>query len=103
MTDTVTGFVRVRAGRYVRGEWTLIRQGKIWRLERANDTASPYLSETKREAVSRADAYDRTDRRLRIKRPAPRHDWEPGEGTHPMKTDPSCRVCGEPRRSPGHV
>lgn len=26
-----------------------------------------------------------------------RHDYEPGETTHPMKTDPDCRVCGEAR------
>lgn len=22
------------------------------------------------------------------------HDWEPGEFTHPMYTDPMCRICG---------
>lgn len=25
------------------------------------------------------------------------HDYEPGEATHPMHTDPLCRICGEPR------
>lgn len=28
---------------------------------------------------------------------AERHDYEPGETTHPMHTDPNCRVCGEVR------
>lgn len=26
------------------------------------------------------------------------HDYEPGEATHPMHTDPLCRVCGQPAR-----
>lgn len=25
------------------------------------------------------------------------HDYEPGEGTHPMHTDPMCRICGQAR------
>lgn len=35
-------------------------------------------------------------------RPEPKHDWEPGEGTRPMQTDPSCRVCGEVKGSHRH-
>ena len=31
-------------------------------------------------------------------RPA-RHDYEPGDTTHPMATDPNCRICGETRRT----
>jgi len=27
------------------------------------------------------------------------HDYEPGDTTHPMSTDPDCRVCGETRRA----
>lgn len=26
------------------------------------------------------------------------HDYEPGDVTHPMQTDPDCRICGEPKR-----
>ena len=26
-----------------------------------------------------------------------RHDYEPGDTTHPMKSDPDCRVCGGTR------
>lgn len=25
------------------------------------------------------------------------HDYEPGETTHPMQTDPDCRICGGPK------
>lgn len=25
------------------------------------------------------------------------HEYEPGDVTHPMHTDPSCRVCGAPK------
>lgn len=25
------------------------------------------------------------------------HDYEPGETTHPMHTDPDCRICGGPK------
>jgi hypothetical protein len=32
-----------------------------------------------------------------------RHEYEPGERTHPMHTDPVCRVCGEPKKSPQHT
>lgn len=28
-----------------------------------------------------------------------RHDYEPGDTTHPMSTDPDCRICGETRRT----
>lgn len=28
-----------------------------------------------------------------------RHDYEPGSITHPMSTDPDCRICGETRRT----
>lgn len=31
-----------------------------------------------------------------------KHDWEPGEDTHPMGGDPRCRICGEDKRSPSH-
>jgi len=31
-----------------------------------------------------------------------RHDYEPGETTHPMHTDPDCRVCGLGRKSIMH-
>jgi hypothetical protein len=27
-------------------------------------------------------------------RPVEIHDYEPGEGHHPMHTEPACRVCG---------
>lgn len=27
------------------------------------------------------------------------HDYEPSDTTHPMSTDPDCRVCGQPRRA----
>jgi hypothetical protein len=27
------------------------------------------------------------------------HDYEPGDTTHPMSTDPDCRICGETRRT----
>jgi hypothetical protein len=26
------------------------------------------------------------------------HDYEPGDTTHPMSTDPECRICGLTRR-----
>jgi excinuclease UvrABC ATPase subunit len=26
------------------------------------------------------------------------HDYEPGDGQHPMETDPLCRLCGRGRR-----
>lgn len=25
------------------------------------------------------------------------HDYEPGDGRHPMQTDPRCRICGGPK------
>lgn len=28
-----------------------------------------------------------------------RHDYEPGDVTHPMHTDPNCRHCGEAKHS----
>lgn len=28
-----------------------------------------------------------------------RHDYEPGDDTHAMQTDPDCQVCGQPHRS----
>jgi hypothetical protein len=31
-----------------------------------------------------------------------KHDYEPGESTHPMQTDPSCQVCGLPKGSYVH-
>lgn len=31
-----------------------------------------------------------------------RHDYEPGEGTHPMETEPLCRVCGQAKRTAAH-
>ena len=27
------------------------------------------------------------------------HDYEPGDDTHQMESDPDCRVCGESKRS----
>lgn len=33
---------------------------------------------------------------------ARRHDYEPGEGRHPMSTDPNCRVCGQSERGGNH-
>lgn len=27
------------------------------------------------------------------------HDYEPGDSASPMTTDPSCRICGEGKRS----
>jgi hypothetical protein len=27
-----------------------------------------------------------------------RHEYEPGEGSHPMHTDPLCKVCGAPKK-----
>lgn len=27
------------------------------------------------------------------------HDYEPGDTTHPMSTDPDCRACGQTRRA----
>jgi hypothetical protein len=27
------------------------------------------------------------------------HDYEPGDTTHPMSSDPNCRICGETRRN----
>jgi len=32
-----------------------------------------------------------------------RHDYEPGEYVAPMQTDPSCRVCGQIKRSKVHA
>jgi hypothetical protein len=29
---------------------------------------------------------------------AAEHDYEPGEGSHPMHTDAACAICGRPRR-----
>lgn len=26
------------------------------------------------------------------------HDYEPGDDTHPMHTDPLCRICGQPKK-----
>jgi len=31
------------------------------------------------------------------------HDYEPGEFTHHMETDPHCRVCGQPKRERYHL
>lgn len=31
-----------------------------------------------------------------------KHDWEPGDYTSPMQTDPSCRICGMVKRSHVH-
>lgn len=31
-----------------------------------------------------------------------RHDYEPGERTHPMHTDPLCRACGQPKNDRVH-
>lgn len=33
---------------------------------------------------------------------AVRHDYEPGDDTHPMHTDPLCIVCGQPKKHPDH-
>lgn len=30
------------------------------------------------------------------------HDYERGDATHPMHTDPLCRVCGQPRNAKVH-
>ncbi len=30
------------------------------------------------------------------------HDYEPGEVTHPMHSDPLCCVCGLPRKTREH-
>jgi hypothetical protein len=30
------------------------------------------------------------------------HNYEPGEFTHPMHTDPLCRICNDPKKSPQH-
>jgi hypothetical protein len=27
------------------------------------------------------------------------HEYEPGDETTPMQTDPRCRICGETKRS----
>lgn len=32
-----------------------------------------------------------------------KHDYEPGEATHPMHTDPLCRVCGYPKKAGVHA
>ena len=31
-----------------------------------------------------------------------RHDYEPGDGSHPMHTDPLCRICGKAKRDRIH-
>lgn len=31
-----------------------------------------------------------------------RHDWEPGEVTHPMRSEPNCRLCGAGKRALVH-
>lgn len=31
-----------------------------------------------------------------------RHDYEPGEDTHPMHTDPACKACGRPKKDRVH-
>lgn len=51
-------------------------------------------------APSKVLPYTRTQsvlRGLSQSRPE-RHDYEPGDSTHPMAGDPNCRVCGETRR-----
>lgn len=40
--------------------------------------------------------------RMTISNEPETHDYEPGEDTHPMHTDPLCRVCGQPKRSSAH-
>lgn len=32
-----------------------------------------------------------------------RHEYEPGEATHPMHSDPLCGVCGYPKNAGCHV
>lgn len=34
---------------------------------------------------------------------AGRHEYEPGEATHRMHTDPLCLVCGAPKGAPVHA
>lgn len=31
-----------------------------------------------------------------------KHDWEPGDTTHPSQTDPLCRICGHPKNYHWH-
>lgn len=31
-----------------------------------------------------------------------KHDYWPGEDTHPMHTDPLCAICGYPKNSGVH-
>jgi hypothetical protein len=39
----------------------------------------------------------------RFEGPTPeRCDYEPGDMTHPMHTDPLCRICGQPKRARTH-
>ena len=30
------------------------------------------------------------------------HEYEPGEGTHAMHTDPACAACGQPKTAAVH-
>lgn len=30
------------------------------------------------------------------------HDYEPGQGRHPMQTDPLCDICGQPKKAKVH-
>jgi hypothetical protein len=42
------------------------------------------------------------ERTTAVSDPSIRHDYEPGDVTGPMQTDPDCRICGEPKRSAVH-
>lgn len=44
---------------YQRGPWTLFRCGKVWRLERDHDSASPYFLDRKHDCEILADALDK--------------------------------------------
>lgn len=66
------------------------------------DVVSDWRSVTAHVNIARRKAgaaYNAaTSAALRPAPPAkPDHDYEPGELTHPMHTDPRCAVCGEPK------